>query len=151
VLAALADTHDALMIILGTARGGLMSAIDRVIGASVSARLIRHTPPSRRPGPRHRRTDETEDARTSSRRGHGELHRLTEPTTPGAGVGIGAAEPAESTVVARALPETLRGNGFGYWAWCRPSAIRAPPSWACCRSAPQQCCDPAETQLETLQ
>jgi len=28
-------------------------------------------------------------------------------------VGIGAAEPAESTVVARALPETLRGNGFG--------------------------------------
>jgi MFS family permease len=30
-----------------------------------------------------------------------------------AGVGIGAAEPAESTVVARALPETLRGNGFG--------------------------------------
>jgi nucleotide-binding universal stress UspA family protein len=29
VLAALADTHDALMIILGTARGGLMSAIDR--------------------------------------------------------------------------------------------------------------------------
>ena len=43
VLAALADTHDALMIILGTARGGLMSAIDRVLGASVSARLIRHT------------------------------------------------------------------------------------------------------------
>ena len=30
-----------------------------------------------------------------------------------AGVGIGAAEPAESTVVARALPETLRGNSFG--------------------------------------
>ena len=28
-------------------------------------------------------------------------------------MGIGAAEPAESTVVARALPETLRGNGFG--------------------------------------
>jgi hypothetical protein len=43
VLAALADTHDALMIILGTDRGGLMSAIDRVLGASVSARLIRHT------------------------------------------------------------------------------------------------------------
>ena len=43
VLAALADTHDALMIILGTARGGLMSAIDRVLGASVSARVIRHT------------------------------------------------------------------------------------------------------------
>ena len=30
-----------------------------------------------------------------------------------AGVGIGAAEPAESTIVAQALPETLRGNGFG--------------------------------------
>jgi MFS family permease len=30
-----------------------------------------------------------------------------------AGVGIGAAEPAESTVVAKALPEKLRGNGFG--------------------------------------
>lgn len=29
-----------------------------------------------------------------------------------AGVGIGAAEPAESTVVAHSLPETLRGNGF---------------------------------------
>ena len=43
MLAALADTHDAVMIILGTARGGLMSAIDRVLGASVSARLIRHT------------------------------------------------------------------------------------------------------------
>ena len=43
VLAALADTYDALMIILGTACGGLMSAIDRFLGASVSARLIRHT------------------------------------------------------------------------------------------------------------
>jgi nucleotide-binding universal stress UspA family protein len=43
VLAALADTHDALMIIIGTARGGLMSAIDRVLGESVSAHLIRHT------------------------------------------------------------------------------------------------------------
>jgi nucleotide-binding universal stress UspA family protein len=42
VLAALADTHDAVMIILGTARGGLMSAIERVLGASVSAHLIRH-------------------------------------------------------------------------------------------------------------
>ena len=72
-----------------------------------------------------------------------------------AGVGIGAAEPAESTVVARELPETLRGNGFGYWAWCRPSAIRAPPSWACCgrccRSAPEQCCVSHRTQPETLQ
>ncbi len=28
-------------------------------------------------------------------------------------MGIGAAEAAKSTVVARALPETLRGNGFG--------------------------------------
>ena len=43
VLAALAETHDALMIILGAARGGLMSAIERVLGVSVSARLIRHT------------------------------------------------------------------------------------------------------------
>lgn len=42
VLSALADTHDALMIILGTPCGGLISAIDRVLGASVSARLIRH-------------------------------------------------------------------------------------------------------------
>ena len=43
VLAALADTHDALMIIIGTARGGLTSAIDRALGESVSAHLIRHT------------------------------------------------------------------------------------------------------------
>lgn len=43
MLSALADTHDALMIILGTAGGVLMSAIDRVLSASVSARLIRHT------------------------------------------------------------------------------------------------------------
>jgi MFS family permease len=30
-----------------------------------------------------------------------------------AGVGIGFAEPAESTLVALALPDRLRGNGFG--------------------------------------
>ena len=84
MLSALADTHDALMIILGTARGGLMSAIDRVLGASVSARLIRHA---------HRpvvlvpdtAVPTKLDARASSRRRHGELHRLTKATTPGAG------------------------------------------------------------------
>ena len=43
MLAALADRHDALMIIIGTARGGLTLAIDRVLGESVSAHLIRHT------------------------------------------------------------------------------------------------------------
>jgi nucleotide-binding universal stress UspA family protein len=43
VLASLADAHDALMIIIGTARGGLMSAVDRVLGESVSSHLIRHT------------------------------------------------------------------------------------------------------------
>jgi nucleotide-binding universal stress UspA family protein len=37
VLASLADAHDALMIIIGTARGGLMSAVDRVLGESVSS------------------------------------------------------------------------------------------------------------------
>ncbi|MFT4083295.1 MAG: MFS transporter [Nocardioides sp.] len=31
-----------------------------------------------------------------------------------AGVGIGCAETAESTMVARALPDRLRGNGFGF-------------------------------------
>jgi nucleotide-binding universal stress UspA family protein len=84
VLSALADTHDALMIILGTARGGPMSAIDRVLGASVSARLIRHT---------HRPVVLVPDAavptklnaRAGSHRRHGELRRLTRATTPGAG------------------------------------------------------------------
>ena len=85
-----------------------------------------------------------------------------------AGVGIGAAEPAESTIVAQALPETLRGNGSGSWAWCRPSATWAPPSsraccgrccrrpshsvmsqpGCCCQSAPQQCCVSRRTQPE---
>lgn len=46
VLTALADTHDALMIVIGTARGGLMSALDRALGESVSAHLLRH---ARRP------------------------------------------------------------------------------------------------------
>jgi nucleotide-binding universal stress UspA family protein len=84
VLSALADTHDAVMIILGTPRGGLISAIERVLGASVSARLIRHA---------HRPVVLVPDAavptklnaRASSRRRHGELHRLTKATTPGAG------------------------------------------------------------------
>jgi nucleotide-binding universal stress UspA family protein len=43
VLASLADAHDAMMIIIGTSRGGLISAIDRVLGESVSSHLIRHT------------------------------------------------------------------------------------------------------------
>jgi nucleotide-binding universal stress UspA family protein len=42
VLSALADTHDALMIVIGAARGGLMSALDRALGESVSAHLLRH-------------------------------------------------------------------------------------------------------------
>ena len=61
VLAALADTHDALMIIIGTARGGLTSAIDRALGESVSAHLIRHThrpvvlvPDTAAPKPKHK-------------------------------------------------------------------------------------------------
>lgn len=84
VLSELADTHDALMIILGTARGGLMSAIDGVLGASVSARLIRHA---------HRPVVVVPDAalptklhpRARSRRRHRELHRRTKARTPGAG------------------------------------------------------------------
>lgn len=46
MLTALADTHDALMIVIGTARGGLMSALDRALGESVSAHLLGH---ARRP------------------------------------------------------------------------------------------------------
>lgn len=39
MLAALADTHETLMLIIGTARGGLVSALDRALGESVSAHL----------------------------------------------------------------------------------------------------------------
>jgi len=46
VLAMLADAHDALMIVIGSARGGLLSALDRAVGESVSAHLVRH---ARRP------------------------------------------------------------------------------------------------------
>jgi nucleotide-binding universal stress UspA family protein len=42
-LTTLADADDALMIIIGAARGGLMSSLDRALGVSVSAHLIRHT------------------------------------------------------------------------------------------------------------
>lgn len=42
VLSALANTHDAMMIVIGTARGGLVSALGRVMGESVSADLLRH-------------------------------------------------------------------------------------------------------------
>lgn len=42
-LITLADAHDALMIIIGTARGGLMSSLDRALGVSVSSHLTRHT------------------------------------------------------------------------------------------------------------
>ncbi|MDZ7881748.1 MAG: universal stress protein [Mycobacterium sp.] len=42
VLRVLADDHDALMIVVGSARGGVMSALDRALGESVSAHLLRH-------------------------------------------------------------------------------------------------------------
>lgn len=42
VLTALADAYDALMIIIGAARGGIMSVLDRAFGESVSAHLLRH-------------------------------------------------------------------------------------------------------------
>jgi nucleotide-binding universal stress UspA family protein len=42
-LTTLAEADDALMIIIGAARGGMMSSLDRAVGVSVSAHLIRHT------------------------------------------------------------------------------------------------------------
>ena len=50
-----------------------------------------------------------------------------------AGVGIGFAETAESTVVAQALPERLHGNGFGVLGLVQSFGNSAPPSSpGCC-------------------
>lgn len=46
LLRAIADAHDAAMILVGTPRRDLMSRMERILGDSVSARLIQH---SRRP------------------------------------------------------------------------------------------------------
>ena len=42
LLATIADANDALMIIIGNSRGGLVSGIERVVGESVSSHLIHH-------------------------------------------------------------------------------------------------------------
>ncbi|CAG7639701.1 universal stress protein [Rhodococcus opacus] len=42
LLASIADANDALMIIIGTSRGGLVSLLERVVGESVSSHLIHH-------------------------------------------------------------------------------------------------------------
>ncbi|MFD6060165.1 universal stress protein [Rhodococcus wratislaviensis] len=42
LLATIADANDALMIIIGTSRGGLVSVLERVLGESVSSHLIHH-------------------------------------------------------------------------------------------------------------
>ncbi|MDF3306822.1 universal stress protein [Rhodococcus sp. T2V] len=42
LLATIADTNDALMIIIGSSRGGLVSVLERAVGESVSSHLIHH-------------------------------------------------------------------------------------------------------------
>lgn len=42
LLAGLADTHDAEMIIIGTSRGGVVSLLERMLGESVSTSLVHH-------------------------------------------------------------------------------------------------------------
>ncbi|MGB7238806.1 MAG: universal stress protein [Rhodococcus sp. (in: high G+C Gram-positive bacteria)] len=42
LLTTIAEANDALMIIVGTTRGGVMSLIERVLGESVSSTLARH-------------------------------------------------------------------------------------------------------------
>ncbi|OQS15733.1 hypothetical protein B0T36_07040 [Nocardia donostiensis] len=42
LLAGLADTHNAEMIIIGTSRGGLVSLLQRLLGESVSTTLVHH-------------------------------------------------------------------------------------------------------------
>ena len=42
LLATIADANDALMIIIGSSRGGLVSGIERVVGESVSSHLVHH-------------------------------------------------------------------------------------------------------------
>jgi MFS family permease len=83
-----------------------------------------------------------------------------------AGVGIGFAETAESTAVAQALPEELRGNGYGalgltqalgdlgstavagiLWALLSPAAafLTPPRGWSA-RWSPERCCGPGARQ-----
>lgn len=42
LLTMIADANDALMLIIGTNRGGMMSLVERAVGESVSATLARH-------------------------------------------------------------------------------------------------------------
>lgn len=42
LLAGLADTHEAEMIIIGASRGGLVSLLERLLGESVSTSLVHH-------------------------------------------------------------------------------------------------------------
>ncbi|MEU1520706.1 universal stress protein [Nocardia rhamnosiphila] len=42
LLAGLADTYDAEMIIIGASRGGLVSLLERLLGESVSTSLVHH-------------------------------------------------------------------------------------------------------------
>ncbi|MBC2637485.1 MULTISPECIES: universal stress protein [unclassified Rhodococcus (in: high G+C Gram-positive bacteria)] len=42
LLATIADANDALMIIIGSARGGLVSVLERALGESVSSHLVHH-------------------------------------------------------------------------------------------------------------
>ena len=43
LLSAVADANDALIIIIGTSRGGVMSLMERFLGESVSSKLVHHT------------------------------------------------------------------------------------------------------------
>ncbi|MFF0545166.1 universal stress protein [Nocardia thailandica] len=42
ILAAIADDHDAAMIVIGAPRPGLAALVERLVGASVSTRLVHH-------------------------------------------------------------------------------------------------------------
>lgn len=42
LLATIAEANDALMIVIGASRGGLMSLLERFLGESVSAQLMHH-------------------------------------------------------------------------------------------------------------
>ncbi|NDV09404.1 universal stress protein [Rhodococcus sp. IEGM 248] len=46
LLTTIAEANDALMIVIGTSRGGLMSLLERFVGESVSSKLVHH---ARRP------------------------------------------------------------------------------------------------------
>jgi nucleotide-binding universal stress UspA family protein len=58
LLAGLADTYDAEMIIIGASRGGLISLLERLLGESVSTSLVHHAhrPVLLVPAPGARRT-----------------------------------------------------------------------------------------------